>query len=520
MAQPRLPMRKIKEILRLHFQARLSARQIARSCSASRSTVADYLRRAQLANLDWKQVQQLSEAELQRHLFPPPAAKHQSRPQPDFSQIHQELRGKSVTLQLLWQEYKQVHPNGYQYSQFCERYRRWRKKLDVVLRQNHRAGEKMFVDYAGQSMDIIDATTGEAQPAYIFVAVLGASNYTYAEATESQNLECWIGAHVRAVEFFGGTTQVVIPDNTRTAVKKACFYEPELNPTYAEWARHYSVAVLPARVRTPRDKGKVESAVLVVERWILAALRKRRFFSLAELNQAIAQLLEQLNGRPFRKLEGNRLQLYRRLDQPALRPLPADRYQLARWKKARVNIDYHVELDRHYYSVPYTLIHRLVEIRFSETVVEIFDRGQRVASHRRSRLPGRATTCSQHRPKCHRRYLQWSPSRLISWASKIGPNCAALVRKMLASRRYPEQSYRSCLGLLRLATTFGEQRLEAACRRALSFGSISYKSVQLILTKGLDCQPLAESPSQQLSLEHSNLRGAQYFTSEDNNNAD
>ena len=291
MANRRLPMRKIKEILRLHFQARLSARQIARSCSVSRATVGDYLSRTRAAQLDWKQVAQMSEAELEGQLFPPPAPRGRHRPPPDLAYVHRELRGKSVTLQLLWQEYKQVHADGYQYSQFCDLYNRWRGKLDVVLRQNHRAGEKMFVDYAGQTVEIVDPKTGEMRQASIFVAVLGASNYTYAEATESQNLQSWIGAHVRAVEFFGGTTRVVIPDNTRTAVSQACFYEPQINPSYAEWAAHYSVAVIPARVRAPRDKGKVESAVLVVERWILAAVRKRRFFSLGELNQASTNCL-------------------------------------------------------------------------------------------------------------------------------------------------------------------------------------------------------------------------------------
>ena len=327
MANRRLPMRKIKEILRLHFQARLSARQIARSCSVSRATVGDYLSRTRAAQLDWKQVCQMSEAELEGQLFPPPAPRGRHRPPPDLAYVHRELRGKSVTLQLLWQEYKQVHPDGYQYSQFCDLYNRWRGKLDVVLRQNHRAGEKMFVDYAGQTVELVDPKTGEMRQTSIFVAVLGASNYTYAEATESQNLQSWIGAHVRAVEFFGGTTRVVIPDNTRTAVSQACFYEPQINPSYAEWAAHYSVAVIPARVRAPRDKGKVESAVLIVERWILAALRKRRFFSLGELNQAIHELLGELNRRPFRKLEGNRLELFRRLDQPALRPLPRSYHQ-------------------------------------------------------------------------------------------------------------------------------------------------------------------------------------------------
>ena len=519
MANRRLPMRKIKEILRLHFQARLSARQIARSCSVSRATVGDYLSRTRAAQLDWKQVAQMSEAELEGQLFPPPAPRGRHRPPPDLAYVHRELRGKSVTLQLLWQEYKQVHADGYQYSQFCDLYNRWRGKLDVVLRQNHRAGEKMFVDYAGQTVEIVDPKTGEMRQASIFVAVLGASNYTYAEATESQNLQSWIGAHVRAVEFFGGTTRVVIPDNTRTAVSQACFYEPQINPSYAEWAAHYSVAVIPARVRAPRDKGKVESAVLVVERWILAAVRKRRFFSLGELNQAIHELLGELNRRPFRKLEGNRLELFRRLDQPALRPLPRIRYQLARWKKARVNIDYHVEFERHYYSVPYALVRQQVEIRYTEHIVEILHRGQRVASHRRNRVSGAASTCSEHRPQCHRRYLEWSPSRLISWAAKIGPHCGDLVEKMLVSGRYPEQAYRSCLGLLRLGKTFGEDRLEAACRRALAFSTCSYQSVKSILKTGLDSQPLPETQPPQPALEHSNLRGADYFTCEENSHA-
>ena len=474
MANRRLPMRKIKEIRRLHFQARLSARQIARSCSVSRATVGDYLSRTRAAQLDWKQVAQMSEAELEGQLFPPPAPRGRHRSPPDFAYVHRELRAKSVTLQLLWQEYKQGHPDGYQYSQFCDLYNRWRGKLDVVLRQNHRAGEKMFVDYAGQTVEIVDPKTGEMRQANIFVAVLAASNYTYAEATESQDLESWIGAHVRAVEFFGGT---------------------------------------------PRDKGKVESAVLVVERWILAAVRKRRFFSLGELNQAIHELLGELNRRPFRKLEGNRLELFRRLDQPALRPLPRIRYQLARWKKARVNIDYHVEFERHYYSVPYALVRQQVEIRYTEHIVEILHRGQRVASHRRNRVSGAASTCSEHRPQCHRRYLEWSPSRLISWAAKIGPHCGDLVEKMLASGRYPEQAYRSCLGLLRLGKTFGEDRLEAACRRALAFSTFSYQSVKSILKTGLDSQPLPETQPPQPALEHSNLRGADYCTCEENSHA-
>lgn len=513
MANRRLPVRKVKELFRLHFQAGLSGRKIARSCQVARQSVAEYLKRAKDTELDWERIQQLSETELDQLLFPG-SSERSSRPQPDFAAIHKELQHPHVTRQLLWQEYKQAHPDGYQYSQFCDLYRGWREKLDVVLRQRHRAGEKMFVDYAGPQVDIVDPKTGEIRPASIFVAVLGASNYTFAEATWTQELGNWLGSHTRAVEFFDGVPRVVVPDNTRTGVTHPCFYEPELNPSYAEWAEHYQVAVLPARPRKPRDKAKVESAVLVVERWILAALRHHRFFSLAELNQQIARLLEKLNERPFRKLPDNRRELYEKIDRPALGPLPASRHQPAFWKKARVNIDYHVELERHYYSVPYALVRRPVEIRYTHTTVEIFHAGRRVASHRRSRTPGDHTTDPEHRPECHRRYLEWSPSRLIRWGETIGPATGAVIEKILASRRYPEQAYRSCLGLLRLGKSFGNDRLEAACKRALAFGATSYSSVRSILSKGLDAEPLDSSPApQQPALDHSNIRGSDYFNS-------
>jgi transposase len=373
----------------------------------------------------------------------------------------------------------------------------------------------MFVDYAGDTVDIVDPRTGEISPAYIFVAVLGASNYTYAEATAQQDLASWIEAHVHAFEFFGGTTQVVIPDNTRTAVSRTCHYEPELNPTYADLAAHYQLAILPTRPRKPRDKAKVESAVLVVERWILAALRNRTFFSVAELNQALRELLERLNHRRFKKLPTTRRQLFEQLDRPALRPLPATAYQFSEWKTARVNIDYHVELDFHYYSVPYALVGEKVELCYSKRLVSIFHQGKRVATHRRSFEKGRPTTDPEHRPLCHRRYLEWTPSRLIRWGAKIGPHTGQVVAKILASRRFPEQGYRSCLGLLRLAKAFGEDRLEAACRRALRLDCISYKSVQSILKTGLDRQPLPQQLPLRTPVEHTNLRGADYFEPEE-----
>jgi len=503
-------MRKLKEIFRLHFVGGLSQRQIARGCSVSKTSVAEYLAQAHRARLSWSEIELLSEVDLTRRLFPA-KGKARGRPRPDCAELHRELRRPHVTLQLLWQEYKDTHPDGYQYTQFCDDYRQWRKTVDLSLRQTYRAGEKMFVDYAGKAVEIVDPKTGEISASEIFVAVLGASNYTYAEATLKQDLPSWIEAHVHAFEFFGGTPEVVTPDNTRTAVKRVCRYEPELNPTYADLASHYQVVVFPARPRKPRDKAKVEAAVLVVERWILAALRNRTFFSLQELNQAIRELLERLNQRRFKKMPTTRRQLFETLDRPALRPLPATRYQFTQWKKARVNIDYHVELERHYYSVPYALVGAAVEICYSKTTVSIFHQGKRVATHRRSFQMGHHTTEAEHRPDCHRRYLEWTPSRLIGWGRTIGPQTAAVVEKMLASRRFPEQAYRSCLGLLRLAKTFGDERLEAACHRALRLDCVSYKSVKSILQTGLDQQPLPQKLPLRSPVEHSNLRGAHYF---------
>lgn len=510
MANRRLPMRKLQEIFRLHFEARLSQRQIARSCSASKTTVAEYLSRAQQAGLSWEEIQQLGEVELTRRLYPA-VSRPEARAKPDCEWIHQELRRPHVTLQLLWQEYKLNHPDGYQYTQFCDYYHRWKKSLDLSLRQSYRAGEKMFVDYAGDTVDIIDPETGEKTAAQIFVAVLGASNYTYAEATLKQDLAGWVQAHVHAFEYFAGTPKIVIPDNTRTAVTRACRYEPELNRTYADLASHYQVAILPTRPRKPRDKGKVESAVLIVERWILAALRNRTFFSIGELNQAIRELLERLNNRRFKKLPTTRRKLFEDLDRPALRPLPATRYEFSEWKTARVNIDYHIEFDHHYYSVPYSLVGESVEVCYNPRSVSVFHQGKRVAIHARSSQMGRHTTDPIHRPECHRRYLEWTPSRVISWANKIGPHTAQLVEKILSSRRFPEQGYRSSLGLIRLGKTFGNDRLEAACRRALTLDCISYKSVQSILKKGLDQQPIHQRLPLSSSREHVNIRGADYF---------
>ena len=505
-------MRKIKEVLRLKWTQDLSNRQIAKSCGIGRPTVSEYLRRAEEAGLSWPLPSGLDEVALERRLFPPPPnLPAPIRGLPDWPRIHQELKRKGVTLFLLWQEYREAHPQGYQYSWFCEHYRAWQGKLDVVMRQVHRAGEKLFVDYAGHTVPVTDPVTGELREAQIFVAVLGASSYTYAEATWTQGLQDWVGSHMRSFAFLGGVPELVVPDNLRSGITKAHRYEPDINPTYQDMAEHYGVAVLPARVRRPKDKAKAEAGVLLVERWILAALRNRLFFSLAELNAAIRELLEKLNARSFKKLPGSRREHFETLDKPALRPLPAAPYVYAEWKKARVHIDYHVEVDRHYYSVPHALIKKQLEIRITQNTIECFHRGNRIASHRRSFQKGRHTTVTAHMPEAHRQAGEWTPERLSNWAAKTGPATEKLIMAVLTSRKHPQQAYRSCLGILRLGKAYGDDRLEAACQRALTLGSHSYKSIESILKHGLDKKPLAEQTEPVLPEDHDNIRGPSYY---------
>jgi transposase len=504
-------MRTIREILRLKWDCQRSNREIAQSCHIARSSVAECLVRATVAGLTWPLPPELDDGTLEARLYRRPGRPPGQQPLPDWAIVHQELRHPGVTLQLLWQEYKAGDPAGLQYSQFCVHYRQWAHTLDLCLRHEHRAGEKLFLDYAGQSLWVTDPASGARTPVALFVAVLGASNYTYAEATRAADLPSWIGSHVRAFEYLGGVPAALIPDNHKSAVLHPDRYEPDLHPTYLDLATYYGTTILPTRVRRPRDKAKAETAVLIVERWIVAALRHRTFFSLAELNAAIWELLEQLNRRPFRKLPGTRRTLFETLDQPALGPLPTTPYVFAEWKRARANIDYHVSLDGHYYSVPYQLVHHEVELRFSATVIEIFHKGQRVASHLRSYRGGGFTTDPAHRPKAHQEYLAWTPSRLVHWGATIGPATAALITAILAGRPHPEQGYRSCLGLLRLSKQYSGTRLEAACARALVLRALSYKSVQSILRTGLDQQalvPLATPPRPA----HGNVRGPAYYT--------
>lgn len=503
-------MRKIREVLRC-AGAGLSARQIAASVGIARSSVAECLRRAAAAGLVWPLPEELDDRVLAERLYPPARSSQAERPAIDFLAVQRELRRRDMTLALLWQEYKERHPEGYQYSRFCDLYRAWLGKVDVVMRQEHRAGEKLFVDYAGQTVPVVDRHSGTVRPAQVFVAVLGASNYCFAEATWGQGLSDWIGSHVRALEFFGGSPSIIVPDNLRSGVSRSCRYEPDLNPSYQQWSDHYGVAVIPARVRKPRDKAKVENGVQLVQRWILARLRRETFTSLEQLNREIARLLGPLNERPFRKLPGSRASQFKDIDHPALRPLPAQRYEFAEWVKARVNIDYHVVYEDHYYSVPYALAGQAIELRVTATMVEVLHRGQRVASHVRSCLKYRHTTVADHMPSHHRHHAEWTPDRLIQWANHLDPRVAAVVTRILGSRRHPEQGFRAALGILGLGKRHGTDRLRAACDRAIRMNAISYRSIDAILKNGLDRQATSPPAEPALPAQHDNLRGAAYF---------
>jgi transposase len=513
MAQKRLTMRQIHEILRLKYQNQLSVREIARSCGLAVSTVGDYVQRAEAAGLTWPLPEGLTEEALTKQLFghsdsleaPPPG-----QPLPDWSYIHKELRRKSVTLQLLWEEYRQIHPQeGYSYSRFCELYQGWAGTLEPVLRQVHLPGEKMFVDWAGQTVPIYHQD-GSVSAAQLFLAVLGFSNKTFAEAFANQQLASWIAAHCHAYAFFNGVAKATVPDNPKTAVIKSCRYEPQLHCTYQDLGAHYQTAIIPARPRKPRDKAKVETAVQIAERHILAALRDQRFFSVGELNHAIPPLLLKLNDKPFQKLEGSRNSWFEAHEKAKLLPLPPTPFELATWSFGKVNIDYHVMVENHGYSVPYTLIHQQVDVRLTDKTVELFKAGKRVAAHVRSYQSGLFTTLEEHRPKSHQKYLEWTPGRMIQWATKLGPECGKVVEKILQDRPHPEMGFRSCLGIIRLGKAVGHARLEAACRRALHFGTCSYTSINSILQKKLEAQPL----EQELPLPsptHENLRGGPYY---------
>ena len=509
MATKRLPMRQVRQILRLKFQG-LPHRQIARACSVSISTVSDYLQRAAAAGLSWPLPAELDDAVLEAKLFKAPAPPSNPRPSPDLAWVHRELRRPGVTLQLLWHEYLEEHPDGYRYTQFCERYRRFRRKLSPTMRQVHRAGHKIFVDYSGKRPSVVDRGSGDARPVELFVGVLGASSYVYAEATVGQDLASWIGSHVRMFEYFGGCAEILVPDNLKSGVTRACRYEPAVNRTYAEMAEHYGAAVIPARAGKPRDKAKVESSVLLAQRWILAVLRNRTFFSLAELNGAIRERLEVINDKPMQQLGASRRELYERLDRPLLQPLPSAAYEMAEWNRCTVNIDYHVQVAGNWYSVPYQLVHQQVEARFTDRTVELYFKGNRVGGHLRLVGKGKHVTCAEHMPASHRAHAQWTPSRLIGWAERTGPATARVVVQIMTTFPHPEQGYRSCLGIMRLSKRYGPERLEAASERAETLGSCRYGTIKNILSSGLDRQPAQQQQAPTVPV-HKNIRGANYY---------
>ncbi|MFW8602474.1 IS21 family transposase [Desulfobacterota bacterium M19] len=505
-------MRKITEVLRLKLSVGRSCRQISKSCGIARSTVADYLNRAAAAGLSWPLPEDTNEATLERLLYPPlPVIAPDDRPKPNWSKVYKELKRKGVTLQLLWQEYKENNPDGYQYSRFCQIYRAWLGTQNVVMRQDHKAGEKLFVDYAGQRVSVLNRVTGEVQFAEIFVAVLGASSYTYAEATWSQKLPDWISSHIRTFNFIGGCPYLVVPDNLKSGVTKAHRYDPDINATYQDMAVHYSVAIVPARPRKPKDKSKAEAGVLLVERWILACLRNRDFFSLNEVNEAITPLLEKLNNRPFQKFNSCRKELFETLDKPCLQPLPQYEYEFAEWLKARVSPNIHIRVCDHFYSVPYTLVKKQVDVRITARIIEVLFKGKRVASHVRSYAKYGYTTLKIHMPKKHQEYADWSPERLTNWAAKLGEATKIVISNILKSRPYPQQSYNTCFGVMGLGKNYGNDRLEAACSRALVIGACNYRSIESILKKNLDKQQLPEAEPTQKVIKHSNIRQPSYF---------
>ncbi len=510
----RISMKKLQEVLRLKFDLKLSNRDIGRMLDISPSTVSLYITAFKHKEIGWDPNNPINHDELEKILFP---TKYLSALRelviPNFEQIHQELKKKGVTLQLLWEEYHDIYGDkAYGRTQFCKMYQKWRNKLKVTMRQRHKAGDKLFLDYAGSTIPIIDAVSGEIREAQIFVAVMGASNFTYAEATWTQSLPDWISSHVRAFSFFGGITALLVPDNLKSAINKACRYEPDVNSTYADMAEYYGTAVLPARPYKARDKAKVEVGVQIIGRWILARLRNQKFFSLTELNQAISRLLIDLNNKPFKKLPGTRFCQFEALDKPVLKPLPAQPYEYAEFKKARLGVDYHIEVEGHYYSAPYQLAKEEVQARITNNTIEIFHQGKRIASHIRNLKRGFHTTLAEHMPTKHRKHLEWTPGRFLNWAKAIGAETESLTKHLLEKKAHPEQGYRACLGLLNLSKIYGEKRLEAACQRAIFFNTPSRRSVDTILKKNLDAQPLPEKNKNSPLVHHENIRGPKYFS--------
>lgn len=508
-------MRCVKEVLRQKWKLRKKHREVAASVGISPASISGVLARAWAAGFsEWEHVEALNEEELEIRLYGRKPVAGGARPLPDPEHIHAERKRPGVTLELLHMEYLDANPNGYRYTAFCEHYRRWLEKKRLSMRQVHVGGEKMFCDYSGKRPHFVDAKTGEVVDVELFVAVLGASSLTYAEATRTQRSADFIASHISAFEYFGGVPKAIVPDQLKSGVTESSRYEPGIQRTYEEMARHYGTVVLPARPARPKDKAKVERAVQVAQRWILARLRNETFFSIEALNERIWMLLEELNKKQMRVYGASRSELFERVEKSALLPMPSERFTYAEWKKVRVNIDYHVAVDGHFYSAPYELVREELEARFTSMTVELYRRGERITSHERSYVKGGFTTKKEHMPKAHQKHLEWTPSRITHWAEAVGIKTKELVEAILADRPHPEMGYRSCLGILRLSKKYGPERLEAACARALQAGARSYKNVDGILKRGLDRQPLPTADAMPPAMavgEHENVRGRNYY---------
>ena len=506
-------MRKIHEVCRLRLKMGLGINQIAGACNISKSTASRYVNKIEELKRSYEELMSLDEEALSKLLFPAGAEMPVSeKAMPDFEYLTRELKKKGVTLQLLHEEYLRDNPEGYKRSQFYEKYRKYAKKLNPVMRFNHKAGEKMFEDFSGDKPHYINPETGEKVEAELFVTALGASSYTFACAVADQKVENFIKGNIKALQYYGGCPACIVPDNLTSGVKSACYYDPEINRTFADMAEHYDVAVIPARVARPRDKAKVENAVLQAQRRILAALRNRTFFSLHELNEAILQEVEKLNRRPMAVTGRSRRELFEEIEKPVLRPLPAERFEIYNYKKpTKLHIDYHVEVQKSYYSAPYTLIGQYVDIKYNSTVVEIYHNNRRVASHIRTYKKGKYITEDRHMPHEHRQYLEWTPQRIKNWGGKIGLHTKTMMHRIMESKKHPEQGFRSCLGIIRLSKQYTPERVESACKRALAVEACNYGSVKSILQTGLDKVAYLDEHKAVKPIEHPNIRGREYY---------
>jgi transposase len=521
MPTERIAMRRVREMLRLTLDGGLAVAETARRMGLARSTVREMAVRFERSELAWPLPLDLTDTDLELRLYGEAGSRRgeRRRAEPDWAALNREMKRKHVTLQILWDEYIDANPGGYRYSRFCELYRGWEGRLPVTMRQTHLGGDKLFVDYAGDTVAVvIDRRTGETRRAHIFVAVMGGSSLSFAHASWTETLPDWIDAHVQAFAYFGGAARLLVPDNPKVAVIKACFHDPQVNRTYGEMAAHYDTAVLPARPYKPRDKPKVEAAVRIVERWLLGRLRNHRFHSLAEVRAAIAQMLVALNDRRVMRHVGRtRRQLFEEIDAPRLKALPAEPYVLAEWRARKVGLDYHIDIDGHFYSVPFSHARAAVEVRATVRTVEVFLKGQRIATHMRGSGDGKHTTLPEHMPSSHRRYADWTLERILREAAAVGPSTEMLCRMIIEHRPHPEQGFRACLGIVRLAKSFGVARLEAACLRGLQIGARTYGSVRSILDNKLDGQPVLtlaapttpdEPPPASV---HPNVRGSRYY---------